>query len=135
MTMQWFDFGGSETFHFFKWVIEAGHVNADDLIDQAFKATENDPMLAMGIDGCHVLRDKLAEILDDVLQGTIPGFVRQAMDDGPFLGDMEHRAYPLNSLWLPLFANVVRRIECKTVAHALLMRAGKWTPGKRYSQR
>jgi hypothetical protein len=48
MSIQFFDFGNSETFHFFRRVSESGKVNPADVIERAFKQAETSEWLKIG---------------------------------------------------------------------------------------
>lgn len=65
--MQFFNFGNDESFHFFKWVCESGLVDVQRLIDEAFQNAEHDKWLEIGTCVSWVVRDKLADLLQDVL--------------------------------------------------------------------
>jgi hypothetical protein len=128
MAPQFLNFGNDETFHFFKWVSEGGQVDPKQLIRNAYKAAEENPdELTEGALGlCHAVKDRLAELLEDVLEEGTPV--------GPLL-DQPHleigcvRNSP-HSLWEPILALALGRVSCGVVAQALLMQAGKWAPEK-----
>lgn len=130
MSMQFFNFGNSETFHFFKWVSESGQVvseNGQDLqglIDKAFQEAEGDAFFKMDVDVCYVVKEKLADLLYDVIWEIVPDL---DPDVAPGIGEV---GIGPGSLWLPILSIALERIDCHTVAEALLIRAGKWAPSK-----
>ncbi len=124
--MEFFNFGNQETFHFFTWVAKSGRVNIDSLIEKAYKRAENpDNDLFPEGEICVVVRDHLTEELVGVLEILAPWDISE-VEFGKVLLN------PLNnySLWQPIFANAVARIDCTAVAQAFLIRAGKWAPSK-----
>ena len=125
MGMQFFNFGSQETFHFFKWVTESGCLKTDELIAKAMQQVEGDEMFEMGVSVSDVARDKLAELLEEALDDV----KMDALDDieGPEIGCVWNDPA---SLWKPLLTLAFYQIDCRAVAEALLIRAGKWAPDK-----
>jgi hypothetical protein len=126
--IQFFNFGNDETFHFFKWVSESGQVTPATLIATAYHNSEApDDEHLEDEDICVVARNRLAGLLADLLEETTPV--------GDFTGgEQEHEIGNVwnspESLWKPIFASALSRIDCHAVAEAMLIQAGKWTPSK-----
>jgi hypothetical protein len=122
--MQFFDFGNSVTFHYFKWVSESGQADPDALIGEAFRKAETDTEHFPGEDVCMVVRDNLAGLLTELLADVVP----DVADDSAFpLGGVWNSP---ESLWKPILAHAIWTVDCQAVAEALLIRAGKWNPSK-----
>jgi hypothetical protein len=72
--VEFFDFGNSESFHFFKWLGEQpGERGPQALIARAFEAADTDKWLEMGACVSRVVRDKLADILGELLEDVRAG--------------------------------------------------------------
>ena len=73
MSIQFFNFGNDETFHFFRWVSESGQVDPGTLIATAYEqadAPDDEHFDADVI--CIVVRDKLANLLEEVITESAP---------------------------------------------------------------
>jgi hypothetical protein len=121
-----FNFGNEETYHFFMWVAEGGSVDPQQLILSAYDAAEkSEDRLTAGVLGhCHVVRKELARLLQyEVLYEAAPWNA----DVGPGLaiGNVDERP---ESLWEPILALALARIDYQTVAEAMLSRFGEWAP-------
>jgi hypothetical protein len=129
--MQFFDFGNSETFYFFRWISESRLVSPNEMIAKAFGRAETDVWLKMGEDVSVVLKDMLAKELTDLL-----GDIEANYDpDSPWPASVNDSDYPAEfgeyrSLWIPLLVLSFDRIDCQRVAEALLIQAGKWNLSK-----
>jgi hypothetical protein len=45
--MAYFNFGNDQTYHFFRWVRDGGHVSAEKLVAKAMEQVEGDPWFEM----------------------------------------------------------------------------------------
>ena len=124
--MEFFDFGNSLTFHFFKWITESGQATPQILVTEAFEKAETDTEHFADEDVCIIVRDvlahRLAELLADVAsdQDADPACA-------PELGNVWNSR---EALWKPLLADAFAAIDCGAAAQALLIRGGKWNPSK-----
>jgi hypothetical protein len=120
--MQFFNFGNDQTYHFFKWVTESGMVKPDELIAKAQQQVEGDEWFKMGMDVSSVARDKLSELLKDVLY------------DAHGLQEGEHEIGLVwqsdEALLMPIMHYALNQIATDAVAEALLIAAGKWAPNR-----
>jgi hypothetical protein len=123
---QFFNFKNEETYHFFKWVSESGVVDPAGMIRDAYQRLETavDELTEQSLGLCYAARDQLADLLVDVLHDDLPGD-RSFL--GPQIGQVGRNA---ESLWGPLLALALNRVDCHAAAEALLIQAGKWAPIK-----
>lgn len=135
MAVEFFNFGNDETFHFFKWICESRKFSPDALIVDAFKQAESlDVIEALKVDRgdiCYVLKDRLGVMLENILFHKV-AYELDTEEMGLKIGDiwLEGGEPTLDSLLQPISALALKRIDCDVVAEALLIRAGKWAPGK-----
>jgi hypothetical protein len=115
--MQFFNFGSNETYLFFEWVRR--HRDVATLVAKAMSQVEGDEWYEMDADVCYVARDKLHELLREILEDSLGDNPEE-----PLLEATE----PHEQLTNPLLMGAARRIDLGTVAHALLLDAGKWSP-------
>lgn len=123
MAVKFFNFGSDETFHFFRWVTEGGHVDPSALVARALAEVEGDPAYEIGMDVSSVAKDKLAAILDDLLEELSP-FTQLNVNE---IGDVDRST---ESLFEPLLELALNRIDLHATAQAMLIRAGKWAPDR-----
>jgi hypothetical protein len=121
MRVEFFNFGNDETFHFFRWVTDGGRVNPDELVVRALSHVEGDDWFAMGVDVSTVAKDKLADILNEIVDELSP--VDESDEIGQVGADPE-------ALFNPLLKLAIGRIDLHAVAQAMLIRAGKWAPDR-----
>ena len=108
MTMEFFNFGNDETFHFFKWICESGQADANDLIANAYKEAEalaDDEFEEENI--CIVVRNHLANTLRDLLWEAAPGERFTLPVEAPEIGCVWDEP---ESLWLPILVLALNRI-------------------------
>jgi hypothetical protein len=133
LSTQFFNFGNDETFHFFKWVSEGGQVDRNAIIRFAYqKAEAHDDENFEDDDICIVVRDILHNHLDQMLNGFGDAL---GIGDWPGIGEVATmpnapNGQAFDTLWRPLLALTFSRIDCRAVAEALLIQAGKWAPSK-----
>jgi len=121
--MQFFNFWNPQTFHYFKWLTEGGAVDCAALVAKAMERVEGDSWFEMGVCVSRVVRDKLAEDLEELLDEEILSEVMPL--DEPEIGMVNSRP---ESLWAPILDAAVRDICFHSVAEAVLIKQGKWAP-------
>jgi hypothetical protein len=129
--MQFFNFGNSETYLFFEWVRR--HHDVATLVAKAMSQVEGDEWYEMDLDVCYVACDRLQELLREILQDTLGDDPEEPLLRG---GELHQQLAPPqlreaarnHQLAHPLLMEAARRIDLGTVAHALLLDAGKWSP-------
>jgi hypothetical protein len=128
MSVQFFNFGNQQTFHYFDWLTRSGSVDTDQLIARAFeelaKNTDDQITLteeAMGTS--EALRDVLARQLRERLEAILP--LQADLWAGPWIGDVDGSE---ESLWTVILYDAARDIDLHAVAQALLIRSGNWAP-------
>ena len=158
--MRFYSFGNSQTYQFFWWALHSGKVPVDSLIDRAWEKIETgedntaDGKLwhEMGVDASTCLRDELAGLLEEIADEAFARFTNCAPDPlvwvsiaegpGPEEYDSEEGAYgtpksmkslDVDHLFVPILVDALRQIQFETVAEAILIAKGKWSPDrKRY---
>jgi hypothetical protein len=134
--MRFFNFGNAQTYHFFRWVCQGGKVDPDKLVARALARVEGSEWYRMGLDVSTVARDKLAEMLADVLEGQAADLPSAAGEnaagpDATTVAACEDLGYDWpGALFTPLLAEALAQIDLALVARALLIRAGKWAPDR-----
>jgi hypothetical protein len=118
---QWFDFGSTETYWFCRWVRESGEVDVPALIAKAFEAVEGDEWFKMGADTSYIVRDKLADQLEEMLD-------ERATDHGVLWEPSGEPHASFAALSNAVLVAGFDRVDVKTAALALLTDAGKWAP-------
>jgi hypothetical protein len=135
LTVEFFNFGNDETFHFFKWICESVPAGPERLITDAFRQSEQrDDDEIPGEDVCYIVRSRLTATLERILWEEV------APDLDPDIGVVnvqigviprtEHGKPSADLLLQPILSLALQRINLAAVAEALLIRAGKWNPSK-----
>ena len=124
MSSTFFNFRNDASYHFFMWLTESGKVDTDKLIRESYGIAEDDKWIEMGADVCYGVRDKLAESLDSILVTLLGDFgVGECDEIGVF-------DFPETPMLNAILYQAAQSIDTRTVAVAILMRAGRWTPSK-----
>jgi hypothetical protein len=125
MAVEFFNFGNDETYHFFRWAIDGGCINPDELIAEALEQVEEDELYKMEMDVSSVAKDNLADILKERLEelGDAKVFTRMSNEIGEVDGSPQ-------SLFEPLLKLAIDRIDLHAAAEAMLIRARKWAPDR-----
>ncbi len=132
MAIEFFNFVNQETFHFFQWICKSVPSGPEALIADAFKrADEPGEMEFPGEDVCYAVRDRLAEILEKILDDVAStlDIDDELLEIGTVWTDEQGRPVG-KALWQPILALAFGQIDCRTVAEALLIRHGKWNPSQ-----
>jgi hypothetical protein len=131
MPTEFFNFGNDETFHFFKWIC-GNPAGPDALVRDAFRAAETPGEDEFpGEDICYAVRNRLRAKLEEILWNAAPD--ADSDTSGLEIGDvwLDSSGRPkADALWLPILSLALARIDCQTVAEALLVRVGRWNPSK-----
>src|SRR4051812_48668347 len=93
--MQFFDFGNSETFHYFRWLTHPGNADLPALVQKAIVDAE-DSADSVSCQTRERLADALGELLNEHLYQNLG-----ILPEGHALGDVWHN---VESLWEPLLA-------------------------------
>jgi hypothetical protein len=126
--MQFYNFTNDETYHYFKWVTESGQADPDELIQRAFARLEEEGPIVEGIDISYSLKKVLVAYLDEILEQQTDGL--SAVDEFGLLEPGNMRNTVGHPLLNPILQWGVLRIRIDLVAEALLIRSGKWAPGR-----
>jgi hypothetical protein len=125
--MEFFNFGSTETFHFWTWITAGKGADPQELLRQAFDRLEVDPDVFEGECVSLGLRKHLSWLLDELLDrlwsDLVPLTTREewGYDDIGTVGTLE-------SLFNPLLVWAINKIDTGAVAEALLIKLGKWAP-------
>jgi hypothetical protein len=141
MPIEFFDFGSHETYLFFQWIVENSPSIPDVLIADAFDKAEKRPR-GIEFSISHTVRDRLAEILDDILTlailqhfprpGTVQTYpIRAVRTRGGKVKEYHIERTTAEALFNSVAIHALDRIDWKALAEALLIRAGKWVPDKK----
>jgi hypothetical protein len=124
MAIEFFNFSNDATFRAFEWFSESGHelADPDKMIRDAFETAESSGGHFAEEDICIVVRDKLAERLEKLLEELAANI---GVDLGEGIGPVSPNP---ETLFFPLFASAISEIDCRLIAQAFLIRAGKWSP-------
>jgi hypothetical protein len=120
--VQFFNFGNDQTYHFFQWVSRSGMIDPKELISKAMEQVEDDDWFKMGSDVSTVARDKLADLLEELLE-EVTGMVSDEWPIGA-VGPSDE------ALTAPILQAALNQIDFHAVATALLISAGKWAPDR-----
>jgi hypothetical protein len=132
MSVEFFNFGNNETFHFFKWICES-EPGPDALIAEAERkaeTVEHDEFEWEDI--CFIVRNRLMTKFGEILFDIAPELDNDLLEIGKIETPLwSHTADGhADSLLQPIFAVALSRIDFQAVAEALLIQAGKWNPSK-----
>jgi hypothetical protein len=131
--VQFFDFGTTETYLFFRWVRESGEVDAPTLIARAFDLVEGNAWFKMGEDVSTVAKDTLSALLVTLLEERGARLTLSGEGGAVRAVDWEHQHEAHTSLVAlasRVLADGFHRVDFEAVAEALLIDAGKWAPDK-----
>jgi hypothetical protein len=112
-----------ETDHFFQWLMRSRQVDLNDLMKRATAMAEADPWLSESHDFPTVFRDKLAEELQEVLSRRVdrlPAKSKLIVTPEKIMPEVHCLWDSPESLWLPILALALSRIDCKAAAERIL---------------
>jgi hypothetical protein len=123
-TVEFFNFGNDQTFHFFTWLCKSGLVDLQQLIRDALNDADESPDALEREEGYSDLAvERLAYRLEDSLNEQLINVIPDHLPpDGPYIAG---ECSTLNDLWMPLLSHAVHSVDCYKVAEALLIRARK----------
>src|SRR5262245_36671347 len=99
-----------QTYHFFRWVCASGQVHTEALVAEAFRKAKANADHSLQEDIRFAVRDRLAELLEQLLADTAPH--NTAPENARRIGDVDHSS---ESLWIPIFASARQGISCPLV--------------------
>jgi len=130
--LKFFNFTNSETYHFFQWLCHTDTVDVDEIIGRAMNGVEGDAWYELGADVSSVARDKLVEILEELIvdiRSTCWTKHQLHLEQG--IGESEGLNYSgYNALLGPLLWEALGQVSLPATAKALLIRSGKWAPDR-----
>ena len=129
---QFFNFTNSETYHFFQWLCHTDVVNVDELVSRAMNEVEGDEFYELGADVSSVARDKLVEILEElIVEIRSSCWTRHQLHLEQGIGEGDSLSYEgYNALLGPMLCEALGHVSLIAAAKALLVRSGKWAPDR-----
>lgn len=124
MATEFFNFGNSQTYHFFKWVTHPNALDISKLVKEAFEAVEGDEWFQLDCPSQvakRKLAKKLGEILDELAGGWEATEV-EGWDIGNVIAGSEE------DLFRPILRLAVSEIDVYAVAEAVLVQQRRWAP-------
>jgi hypothetical protein len=132
--MEFFNFGNSQTFHFFEYVTKSGKVPVDELMAKAQDAIDEKDLDLYDV--CECLANEMvnvfADALDDAIDAAGLSCNLEALQCGEWLPS-EHGGHIRGEqeeadLFRPILAEALEQINFYAVAVAILLSKGKWNP-------
>ena len=132
LPIKFFNFTNSETYHFFQWLCHTDQVAVNDLVKRSMDSVEGDAWFELGADVSSVARDKLVEILEDlVVDIRTACWTKHQLHLEHGIGESDALSYSgYASLFGPLLCEALGQVSLPATAKALLIQSGKWAPDR-----
>ena len=132
LPIKFFNFTNSETYHFFQWLCHTDQVDITALVKQGMDSVEGDAFYELGADVSSVARDKLVEILEDlVIDIRTACWSKHQLHLEQGIGESDALSYSgYATLFGPLLCEALGHVSLPATAKALLIHNGKWAPDR-----
>ena len=132
LPMKFFNFTNSETYHFFQWLCHTDEVAVDQLVKRAIDEVEGDAFFELGADVSSVAREKLVEILEELIVDIRSAcWTKHQLHLEQGIGESDALSYSgYGTLFGPLLCEALGQVSLPATAKALLIRSGKWAPDR-----